>query len=164
MAPVSRILLITSRMLAFMTINLLQLWMMLCVGIFILPLFDLPALHIAGHIGSLCVIGIFASLSAVSAGLLAGSWLKTIEQASALVPVLIVLAAAIGGIMFPLWLMPVAMQKLAMLSPLHWAHQAFVDVLVRDAGIRQLLQPLSECAVFAAVACMLTWWKSHSLD
>ncbi len=163
LTPVSNILLIASRMLSFMSINFLQLWMMLLVGIFILPLFHLAPLNVAGHVGRLCLVGVFAALSAVCSGLLAGTWLKSHEQAATFIPILIVLAAAIGGILFPLWLMPPIMQKLAVLSPLNWAHQAFIAVLVRDAPIQQLVWPLSQLGIFSIVLCLLAWWKSRHL-
>ena len=41
--------------------------------------------------------------------------------------------AVFGGIMVPHVVMPLVMKKLAMISPMYWAHQAYLDVFLRDA-------------------------------
>src|SRR3990167_1096496 len=159
MTPISRFSLIFSRFIAFIIINFLQLCLMFFIGIVILPLFNLPALNLWSHFGTVSIIGLCSACAATSFGLFIGTWTKTIEQASALVPILIVLAAAIGGIMIPIYLMPTSMQIFALFSPLHWGLEAFIDVLVRNSNLQQISWPLMKLILFSAACYLLAWWK-----
>lgn len=158
-APVLKSTLMLSRLFAFISVNFIQLWLMLGIGVFIMPLFHLPALNLSHHIGAIIIIGLFASFAATSFGLLMGVFAKTIEQASAIIPITIVLAAAVGGIMMPTYLMSDTMQTLSALSPLYWGHQAFIDVLIRDYTTTQILLPLSKLGLFSVITCGLAWWR-----
>jgi ABC-2 type transport system permease protein len=147
-APVWHLNLMLGRIIAFMGLNLIQLWLMLAVGVFILPLFDMPVLTISHHVGLIFATGICASLAATGFGLLIGTWASTYEQATVLGPFVIVIAAAIGGIMAPIDLMPHFLQTLSSYSPLNWAQTAFVDIFARNADLRQILPELSKLVGF----------------
>lgn len=160
-APVSSFSLISSRFLAFTLINLLQLILMLLVGIYIMPLFGLASLNLAGHLSMVLLIGICSAAAATSFGFLLGTFTKTIEQASALGPMLIVIAAAIGGIMLPTYLMPDKLQTLSQYSPLYWGQNAFIDVLVRQLGFMALLPSLIKLIIFSVLCLLLSIWRQH---
>lgn len=133
-APTWHLNLMLGRILAFITLNMIQLWLMLAVGVFILPLFGMPTLQVADHVTLIFITGFFASLAATGFGLLIGTWASTYEQATVLGAFLIVIAAAIGGIMAPIDLMPALLQKISGYSPLNWAQTAFLNIFVRDAN------------------------------
>jgi ABC-2 type transport system permease protein len=44
------------------------------------------------------------------------------------------------------------MKKLAMISPIFWAHQAYLDVFLRDADFSTILPKLAVLSLFA-LAC-----------
>ena len=160
-APVSSFNLISSRFFAFTLINLLQLILMLLVGIYIMPLFGLASLNLTGHLSMVLLIGICSAAAATSFGFLIGTFTKTIEQASALGPMLIVIAAAIGGIMLPTYLMPDKLQILSQYSPLYWGQNAFIDVLVRQLGFMILLPSLIKLIIFSVLCLSLSIWHQH---
>ena len=160
-APVSSFSLISSRFFAFTLINLLQLILMLLVGIYIMPLFGLVSLNLTGHLSTVLLIGICSATAATSFGFLIGTFTKTIEQASALGPMLIVIAAAIGGIMLPTYLMPDKLQILSQYSPLYWGQNAFIDILVRQVDFVALLPSLSKLITFSIFCLGLSIWRQH---
>ena len=56
-----------------------------------------------------------------------------------------------GGIMMPHVLMPMVMKKLAIISPMYWAHQAYLDIFLRDAAFNIILPKLIVLTVFAGI-------------
>ena len=150
-APVWHLDLMLGRIFAFVGLNLVQLWLMLAVGVYILPLFDMPTLQVANHVGLIFATGICASLAATGFGLLIGTWASTYEQATVLGPFVIVIAAAIGGILAPVDLMPSFLQKISGLSPLNWAQSAFLDIFVRNASFHTILPNLLKLLGFFCV-------------
>jgi len=72
-----------------------------------------------------------------------------------------VIAAALGGIMVPVYAMPMVMQKLSVISPLAWAQNAFLELLVRGGGLRAVFTPVALLLLFAA-ACIVTAWVVFS--
>jgi ABC-2 type transport system permease protein len=158
-APTWHLNLMLGRIFAFVGLNMVQLWLMLAVGVYILPLFDMPTLEVANHIGLIFITGIFASLAATGFGLLIGTWASTYEQATVLGPFLIVIAAAIGGIMAPIDLMPSLLQKISGYSPLNWAQTSFLDIFVRDAKLHQILPELAKLFGFFVLTLTLSLTK-----
>jgi ABC-2 type transport system permease protein len=59
--------------------------------------------------------------------------------------------AVFGGIMVPHAVMPIVMKKLAMISPMYWGHQAYLDVFLRDADFSSVLPKLAVLTFFALV-------------
>ncbi len=159
MAPVSFIALTGGKICAFICLNLFQLVLMLSVGIFILPLFGLPVLNVSNHLWVILGVGLSASLAATGSGLLIGSLVKTAEQANVIGPFIIVIAAAIGGIFTPIYLLPPSFQKMSNLSPMNWALQALVDIFVRNAHFTQLLPNITKLLGFALVTAALAILK-----
>lgn len=164
-SPASFTNLILGKILTFVLLNLIQLVLMLGVGVFILPLFGLPALNVLDHLGYIILIGICASLAATGFGMLVGSFVKTPEQANVIGPFIIVIAAAVGGIFIPVYLLPEGMQKISQFSPMQWAHQAFLDVFIRNAGIEQLWPNLTKLLALFVITTWLALIKiSHRVN
>ena len=67
-------------------------------------------------------------------GVLVAALARTPEQSSTLAATGAILMGVFGGIMMPHVVMPLVMKKLAMISPMYWAHQAYLDIFLRDAS------------------------------
>ncbi len=157
-APISNFSLSLGRVIAFIILNQLQLWVMLSAGLFILPLFGLPTLDLSGHVWQVLIIGVFASLAAIGFGSLVGSLTRTYEQAAFIGPFIIVILAAIGGILVPTYMMPTVMQPISEFSPLHWAHQSFIEILVRHATLEDIRYYLLALFSFFIGTFLLSLW------
>ncbi len=153
-----------AKLTAYLIINMLQLLLMFIIGIYILPHMGILPMNINGKIIPIIVIGIFSSLAATGFGLFIGSVMNTHQQASMLGPVLIIIAAAVGGIMVPLFLMPPALQKIATFSPLNWGQSAFIDILVKNTSIFAVFPMLFNLFIFFLVCFCISWLilKKHN--
>lgn len=145
--------LLLSKVLPYLGVNALQAVLMLAVGIWLVPRLGGQALSLTGvHLGALALMLACISAAAVGVALLLAVVLRTSAQALAVGPLLNVLMAAIGGIMVPTFIMPAAMQQLARLSPMNWALEGLLTVLVRGGGVAALIPQALPLLALAAVS------------
>ena len=64
-----------------------------------------------------------------------GQWQGPTNRPPTFGAVSVVIAAAIGGIMVPVFAMPPVMQTISIFSPLSWGLNAFLDVFVRGGSL-----------------------------
>ncbi len=152
--PVAPLTVLAGRVCAYLGVGLGQFVGMLAVGLWILPALGTPTLVIGGQWPLLLLVAVAATLAATSYGLLLGTVAGSYEQAAMFGAVSVVIAAALGGIMVPLYVMPRAMQAASVVSPLAWGLSAFQAVLVRGAGLGAILPQLAALLAFFA-ACLL---------
>lgn len=133
--PGSYVQVLFSKIFVYLVVCLTQFFLMMLVGIAILPLFDLPALDPGHHTPALLCLAASTALAATGYGVLLGTLATTHEQAASFGSVSIVILAAIGGLWVPVFIMPAFMQKLSRISPLNWGLEGFYDVFLRGAGI-----------------------------
>lgn len=146
--PVSISTIFLGKIITYTVISVFQLVFMLSIGKMILPLFGAPVLDLGDNPELIFVVGLCAGLAACGLGILFGILAKSYEQVASAGPIVIVIAAAIGGIMIPVFMMPDFIQPLSNISPLHWGHEAFVDIFLRGSGIEALLPNLSKLLAF----------------
>ncbi len=146
--------LLLSKGLPYLAVNAVQAALMLAVGVWLMPLLGGDGLSLQGvRWGGLLLMLAATACAAIGMSLALASVLRSHAQASSIGPILNVLLAAIGGVMVPSFVMPPLMQNLAAYSPMNWALEGLLAVLLRHAGPAEILpQALSLC-LFGA--CML---------
>ena len=132
----------------YLLVNLLQFLLMLCIGIFVLPLLGLPKLEIGNNYTTLLGIALCSGLAATGYGLLIGTVTDSQDQASLFGAVSIVILAALGGVWVPTFVMPEVMRNLSSLSPLNWGLEAFYGVFLRGSGFGGIGLQLIKLIVF----------------
>ena len=143
------------KIITYLTISVLQFILMLLVGLYFFPLLGLPALDISGKLLLLLFVAMASGLSAISIGILLGTLASTQEQSAPLGATLTVILAAIGGIWVPVFAMPHIMQIISKISPMHWALQAFYDILLRDGNFLLILPKVSLLLGFSIVCFLI---------
>jgi len=128
-------LLTLAKIIPYLVINHIQVWIMLGVGIFIVPLFDTPALEITGSFFALEVLSIALSISAIGLSTLIAVSASSSEQATTIGVILNILLGAIGGVMVPKFIMPASMQEISNLSPMSWGLDGFLDIFLKSADV-----------------------------
>lgn len=126
--------------LTYFIVGMLQSVLMLAMGVFILPLFGLPALQTGNAVPALFILTAFVVLAAVSYGILIGSIANSEQQSSIFGSISIVILAAIGGIWVPSFMMSNLMVNVSKISPLNWGLNAYYDIFLRNAGISDIWQ------------------------
>ena len=148
--------LLLSKIIPYLGVNALQAVLMLTVGVWLMPLLGADALQLKGiNWPALFLIITAISMAAVGLALLVACLVRTQAQAGALVPILNVLMAAIGGIMVPKFVMPTFMQRLAELSPMNWGLEGLLTVILRHGDMAAVTPYASRLVGFAALMFVL---------
>ena len=70
----------------------------------------------------------------------------------------VVIAAALGGIMVPVFVMPRMMQTISEFSPLAWGLNAFLSVFVRNGDVPSILPQATRLLIFFVSTTALAWF------
>ena len=141
----------------YICVCLLQLLLMILTGMYIIPMFGLPALKLGHSIIALFAMAISSSLAAIGYGLAIGSIARTNQQASIFGAVSVVILAAIGGVWIPIFMMPRFMQIVSAISPLNWGLNGFNDIFVRDAGFYDIIPYFSASVIFFIITLFISY-------
>jgi len=155
--PVSFLSVMTGKIIAYVLVCLTQFGFILFIGKYILPLLGTPMLDMGSDPVAVIIITLCAILAATGFGILLGTIAKTDEQASMVGPISIVIAAALGGIMVPVYAMPKIMQEISIYSPLAWGHDAFLEVFVRGGNIRTVSGDIIALLSFFIATVLMSW-------
>lgn len=154
MARASAFKLILAKLIPYFLINQLQFIGMVALGYFVLPTLEMPAFTLSGEWLPYAVLSAAVSLAALGYGLLVSVVARTTEHAVVLGGGGIIIMAAIGGIMVPVYVMPEIMQTIAQFSPMGWALNGFQNLLLNQYALSQIANTLWKLTAFGAV--MLT--------
>ncbi|MDQ7988228.1 MAG: ABC transporter permease [Candidatus Dactylopiibacterium sp.] len=143
---------VLAKALPYLGVNAIQAALMLTVGVWLMPLLGGDRLQLAGiHWPALLLVLAATSGAAIGFALLVACLVRTHAQAAALGASCNLLMAAIGGIMVPVFVMPPAMQAAATWSPMNWALDGFLQVLLRDGDLTAVLPAVARLGAFALV-------------
>jgi len=151
-------LIVAGKVAPFFAINLVQTALMLAAGVSIVPWLGGEALALPARWDLLAAVAACTSFAAIGWALLVAVGARTLEQAIVIGGVGNILAAAIGGIMVPRFVMPPAMQQLTELSPMARALDGFHAVILRQGSAAEIALPcLKLLALAAALAGAALW-------
>ena len=111
---------------------------------------------------SLAASALLTSFALVSTGaaMLFGAMLSNEQQAGALTPVGLGLAA-LGGCMVPLEIFSPTMQTIAHITPHAWAVEGFTELIRTEAGITDIALQIAVLLGFAVVLLGRASWRLH---
>lgn len=154
--PISYFTIMSGKLTVFIIICLLQAALIFLIGIYILPLFDLPQLQIHQNWLALFTITFASALAATGFGVVIGTLASTIVQASTFGSVASVILAAIGGIWIPVNLMSGMLRKMSEISPMNWGIHGFYDVFLRNATTIDILPNVLKLFAFYGVCIIIS--------
>jgi len=152
---------VLSKIVPYLFIAQLQAFVMIGVGMFIVPLFNTPALAINGSVLALMFLSFALSLCAVGLASLIAVSANSGEQASTIGGIMSILLGAIGGVMVPKFIMPDFMQTLANISPMSWGLDGFLDIFLRGGGISMVLNEALMLMLFGVVTLGISMMMLH---
>jgi ABC-2 type transport system permease protein len=136
------------------TLGLMQLCVMFLWGAFV---FKLDLFH---HVAGFFMMAIPTTFCTSAFGLLLASVCRTRAQLGAISTLVVLTISALGGSMFPRFLMPEKLQKAGLVLFNSWALDGFTNVFWRETPLQSLLLPMAVLAgfgiVFFAAARQLT--------
>ncbi len=148
-----------AKLLPFHAINLLQTVLMLLIGRYLVPALGGDALALNVSWVALWLMASAVSVAALAFALLIASLARTTEQATTIGGVANILFAALGGVMVPKLVMPLAMQQLTVLSPMAWGLEGFLAIFLQGADALAVLPRAAVLLVLAALLFLLTLWR-----
>jgi len=155
--PVGYLTVIAGKLLAYAIVCLVQFAVIFSAGIFILPLFGLAAFEPGGQPLLFTLMMLSIIIAACGYGILLGALGRTYEQIAVFAPVSIVIGAALGGVMVPIYALPEFMRPLCRLSPLYWGQSGFYDILLRNGDFQSILPEASALLAFGFASTMLAY-------
>jgi ABC-2 type transport system permease protein len=130
-------------LLAFVQLSVMFVW---AWAVFKLDLFS--------HIPGFLVMGLCSAFAVAAFGMLLASACHTRAQLGAVSTLLILTMSAVGGSMFPRYLMPESMQKAGLFTINAWAIDGFTKVFWRDLPVQDLWQQV--CVLLAVGIALFT--------
>jgi ABC-2 type transport system permease protein len=148
--------------LPYFVINQIQMILILAVSVYVLPLMGGDRLNPGDQPLALALLGASASMAAIGFGIAVAMFARTVEQAASFSSATIMIMAAMGGILVPKAVMPLLMQRLAVISPLSWGVDGFLGVFVRGGGIADILPEVAGLLGFSAACHVLAILRYES--
>ena len=148
----------------YVLVNQVQAVVMVGVGHWLVPLCGGEALSLPEGTSArvaLWLVCLAVSMAAVGWALFIASIARSSEQATILGGVGNILMGAIGGIMVPRFVMPVAMQAWTRLSPMNWALEGFHHVMLRQGNVADVLPAAAILVCFGVLALALAILLDH---
>lgn len=127
------------------------------IQIGVLLYFGYLVYHITlGNIFALSILAFILALAVTSLGLFISFSAKTEQLALGITQILTLGGAALGGLWFPLDLMPGIIQKIAHVIPQYWAQKGFVGIMARGYGLTDILPSLLFLGAFTIICLTLS--------
>jgi len=108
-------------------------------------------LQLIEHIGGFLIMALTTSLATSAFGLLLASVCRTRAQLGAMSTLVVLSLSAIGGSMFPRFLMPAGLQKAGLVLFNSWALEGFTNVFWRELPLQSLALPAAVLVGWAIV-------------
>jgi ABC-2 type transport system permease protein len=137
--PTSYAVALISKQVVYLMVAVVQVAVIFSIGIWLFPLFGLPALDIPHDVLGLLVISLICGWCAISYALCIGVFAQTQEQANGFGSASVVILAAIGGIFVPSFAMPESFKTLLSLSPFHWGLQSYYGLFLENLPLVQII-------------------------
>ena len=162
--PVGTLTILAGKLGAYVVVCWVQFVFIVLMGKLVLPLLGTPVLDLGADTTAFVVTVTMVALAACGYGLMLGTLARTLEQATMFGAVSVVCAAAVGGIMVPVYVMPPAMQTMSTFSPFAWGLNALVEIAVREGTFESVRQELLYLTAFFAVTMAIAWARFGRFD
>lgn len=159
--PNTQMPLVLGRIIFYTLVCTMQFAVMVCLGIWLMPFIGLPSLTLGLHPWVLLPVAICISFAATAFGSFIGNVFKSSNQALPFGSIAIVILSAIGGIWIPVEILPLSMQRLANISPLHWSLAAVNEIILRNGGLKEVASFLIVLLSFGIVLWLLSVMKNR---
>jgi ABC-2 type transport system permease protein len=159
--PITRGQVLAGKILMYFLLGMIQFTAMFGFGVLVTKIFSLmnpsaTALHLGNDPVALVAIMVSFSLCMTAFGFAIGTFIKSEMQGAAMLNLLGLTLAPLGGAWWPLDIVPEFMRVIGHLSPIAWAMDGFHTLLYDQGTLADVLLPvgvlLALAAVFFAIA------------
>jgi len=149
---------LVGKMCFYVVLGVIQFYLMLLVGIYLMPFIGLPSLQ-PGHAPFLLLILVSCiSCCATTFGILIGTIFKTSNQALPVAAISVVILSAIGGVWVPVEVLPDSLKTVSLISPMRWGLAGINNLLLRESSWRDIIEPCGVLLGGTLITMILSWW------
>jgi ABC-2 type transport system permease protein len=159
--PVSYSTVMAGKLLAYTMISLAQFAVIFLASQYILPLFGVERFNAGTELPAFGLVLLGVICAANGYGVFLGTFCRTYEQVSMFGPVSIVIGAAFGGVLVPVYALPDFIRPLAILSPLYWGQAGFYDLLLRQGNLLSILPEAGALFCFGLLLCAAALFRNR---
>jgi ABC-2 type transport system permease protein len=145
MSPISYLL---GMWVAYLGVTLIECTVLLTFGHFV---YDLQM----GDLFAICVLVFMLAVCGTGIGLALSMLVRSENQGMAFTQLLTMGGAVLGGLWFPVDLMPKAIQTISHFTPQFWAQKAFQDIMLRGVHVSGIVNSLLVLASIAALGLIV---------
>lgn len=145
------------KVITYFLVGMVQAFLMLAIGMWLLPVFGLPSLQIGGGGLALLIVTVAIIMAATGYGIAIGTVATSEQQSSIFGSISVVILAAIGGVWVPQFMMSDLMISISKISPLSWGLNAYYDILLRNSGISEVINYVALLVIFFLLCISFAW-------
>ncbi len=150
-APITRVSLMSGKMLPNFAIVILQVVVIFFAGVVIFPILGWDQLTLGNDPLALILLVLLTAICTTALGALISALAKTEAQIGGLSTVLLWVMAFIGGTIVPFFLINDTLAALGKITPQYWAVTGFYDLLVRGLPLSEITDSLLALLVFSLI-------------
>jgi len=158
-APMARSTLLIGKMLGNAATCLLQVGAILAASLVLLPLLGMERLGLGQDPLALALVTLLMVVCSTGLGVLIAAVARTEGQIGGLGALALWTAGALGGCLFPPFLLGGLLDTLGRIVPHYWAIRAYQDLIVRGQTLSGVLPEMLALGVFAAVFTAVGVWR-----
>jgi len=155
--PVPISILLSSKVLLYLVVCLIQFLLMTMVGLWLLPgLFGYPSFHMGNQYFAITLTTVATSMAAIGFGLMVGAYSTTHGQAALFGSVMVIILGIISGTFLPIHLFPKVIQVISLLSPIRWGIENYLDLFIREGNLLNILPNILFLFLFFICALLVS--------
>jgi ABC-2 type transport system permease protein len=158
-SPISKADLLVGKMLPNVIASLIQVVVIFSFGIFVLPLLGQPAFSLGNAPLAVALVALLIALCSSGLGILIAALARTENQIGGLSAVILWAMGMLGGSFIPIFYLERFLGPLMRVVPHYWANSAFTDLLVRGAGLGDVVGQMFALLVFTAGFFAVGLWR-----
>ncbi len=157
-APVSRFTIVASRVLTYVALGMAQMTLLFVLA------WALFGLSLGDHPYALLPVFFAMAMVTTAFGFLMTTLVRDFVTMSSLVNLAVILSAAAGGALVPLFLLPAWLRAISPLVPHYWAMDACQSVLLLGSDVGDILPEVAALLGFSALFFALGIWRFRFVD
>jgi len=147
-----------SRVLAYVAIGMVQMTLLFVLG------WAIFGLSLGDHPYALLLIFFAMTLVTTGFGILMTTLIRDFATLTSLMNLCVIVAAAAGGTLVPLFLLPDWLRTISPAVPHYWAMEASQGVILLGDGVVDVLPAVGALMAFAAAFFALGLWRFRFVD
>jgi ABC-2 type transport system permease protein len=158
-SPVSKGELLVGKMLPNVVASLIQVIVIFGFGLLVLPLLGQAPLSLGNAPFAVVLVGILIAVCSSSLGILIAALARTENQIGGLSAVILWAMGVLGGSFIPVFFLERFLGPIMRVVPHYWANSAFTDLLVRGAGLSDVVPQMVALLIFTAAFFAVGLWR-----